>query len=602
MAGEVKQINDTKFTGYILSSHPKGTTPFLLFNEEQAQKASHTFGDWLKHIRTASSATQASSSSIKPDVPEQQQQPSNPAEQMSSKTRRQWSKREGKSERKERAKELSAKESDGKTGRTKGQGRKKANNADSAKSDLDTNKSTDWSKVVEEESREESLDNEDGPEVEVNISPKEHAKLSYNERWEINIACKNQHLQTILKDIEKALPPTKRECEEKEKEARHKKRQHAIVEKAEQRGEPRRLSRLTQQTNNAGKHDLQTNTLLSVKAIKNTARSPDPLHWPEVYTMALEYVDNGTQETFPQFEEHLKALFVKFEVNYDYSLLKPLFTQMWAGETDTAAVRAGVCAVRDEFVDTCSNDDIPGPSSVNKPHNDGSKLPSPPDEPRSTIRNPANAANDSASSLTPHIPSHEPIPPSPSMPPLMLMPENENEMVMSSLLAKPPSPTLPLSSMRPTLDDDTSFISAGTGTNGSTLSSAPQIPFHEPIPPLPSVPPPIPMQEDKNKSGPSPSLTRSPSPTSPPSSTRPTPNNDTSSNTGSGDQLHAPVTITSIPTLPEYLKYGQRAIIAKDYSATVLKLQFPENYLLYLQNVPNLKRQQPEQWETVVLK
>ncbi|KAL0567227.1 hypothetical protein V5O48_014773, partial [Marasmius crinis-equi] len=57
-----------------------------------------------------------------------------------------------------------------------------------------------------------------------------------------------------------------------------------------------------------------------------TLRSPNPLHWPELYDMAIKYVKQGDDETFLQFKSRLSKYFVAHSnVQYKYDLLCPLF-------------------------------------------------------------------------------------------------------------------------------------------------------------------------------------------------------------------------------------------------------------------------------------
>ncbi|KAK1220443.1 hypothetical protein PQX77_016787 [Marasmius sp. AFHP31] len=259
--------------------------------------------------------------------------------------------------------------------RAKDRGRKRGGLTGCRQSGTDSEELTDWSKADnEDELQQDNNDNESDLDININISTEAYKRLFYIEQRAINITRNKLKLKPIVQDIQKVLPLTKRELQQKEKEERRKRRKQAVSDNAEERGQLRRSSRFAEQFTNDALEDTAKASMqapvepTSDETVKNPPRSLNPLHWPELYKMALEYVDND-KGFFPQFEERLSTkLFAKHGLKYDYECLQVLFKRMWAGETDQDTIRKAILDVRSMYVGVSSiNADTTEPRAASTP-------------------------------------------------------------------------------------------------------------------------------------------------------------------------------------------------------------------------------------------
>ncbi|KAK1223882.1 SERTA domain-containing protein 3 [Marasmius sp. AFHP31] len=646
LAGEVKSVNDTKFTGYTLCSNPIGTTPFPLFNEEHSHNVGNTFSDWLKHIKgvmdlsqslsqpsqeppqsssspgtvpLSSSATASSQSNTlaQPNPPISTNNPSNPTVEGANtsqtvsqpKPKRCRRKHNGQATTKKAVGEGKEDGLDKGEGRvTCKKGRKKAATAEEDVSESDSNSdgSTDWSKADDCEGGggDEASSEEEEHGVDINISDEAYKTLSYEERRRVNIAQNQEKLKGILKDISGVLPPTKTELAKRERGERRKKQKQAIAEDAGQRGTPRRSSRLTV-------HPPDHSQPITQLSASNTlpSNSCNPLHWPEVYTMALEYINNA--EAFPKFEERLMTdVFDKRGVSYEYRLLKLLYEKLWMEDASVTTMWEAVESVRDAYLGgnppttvsppLLDNEQSPALGNdvgrANSPSPDN-HLPSPlfdNNDPSNLDTNPSPSVTTSSSPppLNNNGPSNLDTSPSPSVSPPL---DNEQSSTLGNDVGWVDS-SLPDNHLPSPLFNNISLSNLDTNPSPPDIASPHNKHVRETLQPSSPIPSPSCDNHLSSTSGStsSPSDEQVSDPVALPVTPVQAP--DTPSKVALTPRANA------IPILPDYLKHGQRDLQPKEYPSVVSKLQFPSNYLLHLQNVPNLKRKRPEEWDTMVMK
>ncbi|KAK1215763.1 hypothetical protein PQX77_021601 [Marasmius sp. AFHP31] len=569
MAGEVKNTNDMKFNGYMLCAHPKGATPFALFNEAEFQQAGIAFGKWLCHVKAMTDTAGKDTSDVTPNpastAPATELIPADEATQAPEATSSSQPPKETTSNlktatnrtEKTRRKPGKQKQSDTRKSKTQGVSTHRTGERDDGGSES-SGEDTDWSNLDGEEPNEKPVhDSDESDNVDINISDAEYARLSYEGQRRVNIARNRAKLDELLKDVPEEMLRGKRKSKaEVEREERRKRRKESFEKAVEQRqGKPRCSARQKAAVTASETPMEQPPATISaasevspnVQPASNQPRDLNPLYWPEVYTMACEYVNNGDDENFTQFEGRLSDLFTEVGgISYEYRHLRELFEAMWVGETDSQLILSNIESIRSKYCDGVL-DGVFSNDAVNPELSDGMKTP-----------------QETKRSISPF--SNVGLPPSSSPPsPLPSSPHRR--------ATEPSSP--------PHAGPDTAEMDSNAEPTGlDSIVGTEQTRGH--------------LAESEHN----------PSPDA--SHPRPDPVSQTNTHLDLNSQPIEDGNV--IPMLPSYMKYGPEnldpdaQVDHSTYAEHHSRLKFPENYLLYLQTVPKDCRERPEEFMTAVMK